>query len=99
MKGLKIFTVLVAAALLLTPASALARTNFSFSLNLFDCLVPRCAPAPVFIAPPPPPVYYCPPPPYPYYPQRTYVREYHHYYYPQCQQAQPMNPVEPCYPY
>lgn len=102
MKGLKIFSVLVAAALLLTPASALARTNFSFSLNLFDCLQPLIAPVPVFVAPPPPPVYYCPPPcPVPYYQQRTYVREYHHHhYYNACpqEQAQPINPRGPCYP-
>ena len=90
MKGLKFLTIIVAAAIVLTPACALARTNFSFSLNLFECLQPqlRCAPVPVFVAPPPP-VYYCPPPPpVPYYQQRTYVREYHHHHYNVC-------PVQP----
>ena len=95
MKGLKFFTILVAAAIVLTPACALARTHFSFSLNLFESLQPLRAPVPVIVAPPPPPVYYCPPPmPVPYYQQRTYVKEYHHHHYNVC----PVQPApEPYY--
>lgn len=95
MKGLKIFSILVAAALLLTPACALARTNFSFSLNLYDFIQPRCAPVPVIVAPPPPPpIYYYPPRPiYPCFQQRTYVKEYHHHHhhYDVCDD-EPMHP-------
>ena len=95
MKNVKFLTILVAAAIVLTPACAFARTHFSFSLNLMECLQPRFAPVPVIVAPPPP-VYYCPPPPpVPYYQHRTFVREYHHHHY-----ICPVQPApEPYYPY
>lgn len=96
MKSVKFFSLLVAAAIVLTPACALARTHVSFSLNLFEHLRPMCAPVPVIVAPPPRPVYFCPPPPpVPYYQQRTVVKEYHHHYFP----MYPGQPVpEPYYP-
>lgn len=82
MKVFKFFSIAAIAALLLTPNIAMAKTNFNFSLNLFDCLAPMLAPHPVVIAPLPPPVYYyapCPPP-VPRYQQRTIVKEYHYYH-------------------
>lgn len=82
MKAFKYFSIMAIAALLLVPTTAMAKTNFNFSLNLFDCLAPMLAPHPVFVAPMPPPVYYyapCPPP-VPRYHQRTIVKEYHYYH-------------------
>jgi hypothetical protein len=84
MKNMKFFSVLVAVGILLTPACALAKTHFSFSLNLFDCLRPMClVPAPIVVAPlPPPPVYFVPvQPPNPYIKKRIRVEEYHHHHY------------------
>jgi hypothetical protein len=86
MKSLKIFSILTVAALLLSPVAAMAKTNFSISLNLFDCL------RPVFIPQPPPPVIIAPPPQQPIYyfvpchpyPQRQRVFVFHpqpHYGY------------------
>lgn len=62
MKGFKLFSILVVAAILLAPAAAHARgPRFSFSFNIVD-----------FLAPPPPPVYVCPLPP----PQPVYIERY-----------------------
>jgi hypothetical protein len=79
MKAVKFLSVLAVAALLLVPATAMAKTNFNISLNLFDCLAPMIVPPrAVIVAPPaPPPVYYyvpCHPRP------RTIVKEYHYYH-------------------
>ena len=86
MRNIKLFSILAVAALLLTPATAMARTHFTFSLNLIDCMRPVLMPQPrpVVIVPAPPPVYYY----YPYYPrapypQRTIVKEYHYYHHAQ----------------
>jgi hypothetical protein len=96
MKAYKLFSIAAAALLFLSPATAMAKTNFSFSLNLFDSLVPLLAPQPVFVAPQPvvvappaPPVYYYVPP---RHPPRTIVKEYHYYH-----QAKP--PVEESTPH
>ena len=97
MKAYKFFSIAAVAALLLAPATAMAKTHLSFSLNLFDCLapmfapVPVLAPVPVIVAPPPPPVYYyvpCHPRP------RAIVREYHHYYNPVARQ-EPVEEINP----
>jgi hypothetical protein len=83
MKCFKILSILAVATLLLVPATAMARTHLSFSLNLLDRVCPVLAPPPVVIAPAPP-VYYYAPYPAPYYlppaEPRTIVKEYHHYY-------------------
>ena len=80
MKGFKIFSMVAVAALLLTPATAMAKTSFNISFNVFDCLS-VLAPRPVFVAPlPPPPRVFVPcPHPVPYYRQPIVV---HHYYHP-----------------
>ncbi len=94
---MKFLTVLAAAAILLTPACAMARTNFCFSLNLVDFLRPPCRP--VMVAPPPPAVYY-------YRPMapchnRVIVKEYHHYYHttPPVEELTPQAPAQHYPPY
>ncbi len=71
-KGLKIFTLFVVAAVLLTPVAAHAKgPKFSFSFNFSQPSHPG------FVAPcPPPPVFVPAPPPRPYIERRTVVREY-----------------------
>lgn len=95
MRAFKILSIMAVAALLMTPMTAMARSSFSFSFNVFDCLPFFAPPPPVIVEAPPPPVYYMPcPPPCP--PQRqTIVTEYHHYYYPyqsECEQIRPKIP-------
>ena len=69
MKAFKILSILAVAALLLAPASAIAKgPRFSFSLNVMDVFAPP--PPPIFVpapAPPPPVIvqeYYYPMHPY-----------------------------------
>lgn len=97
--------VICASFLLLSPTAALAKSHFSFSLNLFDFCTPEptfrsphlapAVPVPVFIAPPPPPVYLpCHPPLYPQ--RKVVVKEYHHYYHPMpnpCEQELILQPA------
>lgn len=55
MKAFKVLSILAVAALLLVPATAMARPHFNISLNLFDCVRPCFVPvpAPVVVAPAP----------------------------------------------
>jgi hypothetical protein len=78
MKAFKILTILAVAALLMVPATAMAKTKINFSLSLFENLPKAPArPVPVIVTPAPHIVVPCPPP---VYHQRTIV--YHHYYFP-----------------
>jgi len=91
MKACKIFSIAAVAALLLAPATAFAKTNLSFSLNLFDCLAPMMVPAPVIVAPPPPRVVYYVPC-RPCYKPRVVVKEYHYYHQAPVESVEEINP-------
>lgn len=96
MKVYKLFSIAAIAALLLAPTTAMAKTNFSFSLNLFDCLAPMMVPRPIMVAPP---VYYYVPVPPPMPRHRTIVKEYHYYHQvPRCP-VEEINPSSPDYYY
>ena len=76
MKIFKYLSLAAIAVLLLAPATAIAKTHFSVSLNLFQQVAPMFAPR-ALIVPPPHLAYFVPAP---VYRERTIVREY---YYPQ----------------
>ena len=101
MKCLKICSILAVAALLLTPATAMAKSHFSFSLNLVDFMRPPRPmlppPPPVYVAPVPPGYYFYPCPPRPIYQQRTIVKEYHYYHQAPEQAVEEITPHHPYY--
>jgi hypothetical protein len=95
MKSAKIFCIAAVAVLLFTPFTAMARTHFNFSINLFDFFCPP-PPVPVIVAPPPPPIYVIPRYPVPYYYHRPLVKQYHYHRYPR-EHVQEITPVVPDY--